>query len=48
MKFKKVDYYWSDKWQRVINVYQCPECGKDVSDLDKKKPEIEKEHVCIK
>ena len=45
-KFKKVDWYLSDRWRRIINIYRCKQCGKEESDFKRKKPQIEKEHVC--
>jgi len=43
---RKVDFYWSDRWQRVINIYRCSRCGGDENDLSMNKPEIERTHVC--
>lgn len=42
---KKVDFYWSDRWQRRINVYQCAACGKEMTDLNKARPALTKEHA---
>lgn len=46
VELKKVDYYWSDRWQKVINIYKCKSCGKEFSDLDKTKPALQKDHDC--
>ena len=43
---RKVDFYYSDRWRRVINIYRCSKCGKEESDLNATKPEIERDHVC--
>jgi Zn ribbon nucleic-acid-binding protein len=39
---KKTDWYWSDRWQKVINCYECVDCGKHLSSLD----ESHKTHKC--
>lgn len=44
---RKVDFYWSDRWRRVINIYRCPECGKEMSDLNARKPKLNRDHVCV-
>lgn len=47
-KLKKVTFYWSDRWQRVINIYKCDKCGREFNDLLMAKPKIERLHNCIR
>ena len=43
---RKIDFYYSDRWRRVINIYRCSKFGKEESDFTATKPEIERDHVC--
>ena len=45
-KLKKIDFYWSDRWWRVIGVYRCANCLKEMTNLRMKRPDLEISHVC--